>query len=185
MVKVKMLLCIEVVGSVEAYVMRCFGGNPTSYAQLEGSLSNASQDQIRVSYPLAALCRSASIKASNFCCSASLVSTAGSSDLLAWSLPVLSDFGRLAFCRSSSQEDRVAMLRACSARISSQRLLRWEGCAVPNTKDKCFVEMCRMDYYTGFSTHDSFVDGGFLPRPGADGTIRHFRALVIRTGICV
>lgn len=86
-------------------------------------------------YPLAALCRSASITASNFCCSASRVSTVGSSDLLAWSF---SDFGRLAFCRNSSQEDRVAMLRECSARISSQRLLRWEGCAGPNTNDKFF-----------------------------------------------
>jgi len=77
--------------------------------------------------PLVALRRSASSTASNFCCSICL-SRAGSCDLLTWSLSVCSDFGRLAFCRSSSQEDRVAMVRACSARISSQRLLRWGGC---------------------------------------------------------
>ena len=65
----------------------------------------------------------------------------GSCDLLAWSLPVFSDFGRPAFCRSSSQEDRVAMLRACSARISSQRLLRWEGCEV--SKEHKMISVCR------------------------------------------
>lgn len=45
-----------------------------------------------------------------------------------------------------------------------------------------FVEICRIDYYTGFRAHDSFV-GGFLPR--ADSTIGHFRDLIVRTGIWV
>ena len=64
----------------------------------------------------------------------------GSCDLLDWS-PVFSDLGRPAVCRSSSQEDRVAMLRECSARISSQRLLRWEGCEVP--REQKVISVCR------------------------------------------
>ena len=40
-----------------------------------------------------------------------------------------------------------------------------------------------MNYYTGFRTHDSFVDGRSLPR--ADSTIGHFRDLIVRTGIWV
>src|SRR6266702_1086706 len=66
--------------------------------------------------------RSASSIASNFCCSVSR-SAAGSWDTSICSLPALSDFGLLAFCRRSSHDDRVAKFRACSARISSQRLL--------------------------------------------------------------
>lgn len=68
--------------------------------------------------------RSASSRASNFCCSAKRSAT-GSWDMdpSIRSFPALSDFGLLAFCRSSSHEDRVAKFRACSARISSQRLL--------------------------------------------------------------
>ena len=107
-------------------------GIMTSHAQWECSSNDNTRHNIEtwVPYPLATLCRSSSSMPSNFCCSASR-STSGSCNLLAWSLPVFSDFVRPAFCRSSSQADRVAMLRTCSARISSQRLLRWEDCEVP------------------------------------------------------
>lgn len=121
---------VDVVASVKTCAVRCFKMTWTSHAQGNAHILIRVRVPIRVSYPLAALCRSASSMASNLCCSASR-STAGSCDPLAWSLPAFSDFGRLAFCRSSSQEDRVAMLRACSARISSQRLLLWEGRAAP------------------------------------------------------
>jgi len=70
----------------------------------------------------AAFRRSASSTASNFSCSARRSAT-GSWEISTRSFPASSDFGLLAFCRSSSHEDLVAKFRACSARISSQRLL--------------------------------------------------------------